>query len=200
MGKESWSLIIINTKRLILRPLQPNDYEHWYAGFSGRLPKQHRYDDGLVSLDHCDRQWFVDLCQRHQQESLNDQFFGLGIFSRQTGQHLGNIDFSTIRRGEHQWAVLGYEIHNQYWRQGFGKESVRAALIAGFERLSYHRIEAAINLDNQSSIALAQSVGMRKECIRRGFLYENDQWVDHFIYVALPPDLGLIEKPPEIAA
>lgn len=195
MGENSWSLTI-NTKRLVLRPQQPNDYEPWYAGFSGRLPKQHQYDDGLVSLDHCDRQWFIELCQRHQQEALSDQVFVLGIFSRQTGQHFGNIDFSTIRRREHQWAVLGYEIHNQHWKQGFGKESVSAALIAGFETLGYHRIEAAINLDNQASIALAQSVGMQKECIRRGFLYEDEQWVDHFIYAALPSDLGLVEKPP----
>ena len=78
----------------------------------------------------------------------------------------------------------------------FRKEAVRAALIAGFDTLKYHRIEAAINLDNQASLALAESVGMQKECIRRGFLYENEQWVDHFIYVALPPDLGLVEKPP----
>jgi [ribosomal protein S5]-alanine N-acetyltransferase len=198
MGENFWSLTV-NTERLILRPQQPSDYEAWYVGFSERLPKQHQYDDGLVSLEHCDRQWFIDLCQRHQQEALSDRFFIFGIFSRQTGQHVGNIDFSTIRRGQYQWAVLGYEIHNQYWRQGFGKEAVRAALIAGFETLGYHRIEAAINLDNQASIAFAQSVGMQKECVRRGFLYEDEQWVDHFIYVALPSDLGLAEKLPEIA-
>ena len=149
-----------------------------------------------MSLEHCDRDWFVNLCQRHQQQALTDQVFVFGVFSRQTEQHLGNIDISTIRRGEYQWAILGYEIHNQYWKQGFGKEAVRAALMAGFETLRYHRIEAAINLDNQASIALAQSVGMRKECIRRGFLYENEQWVDHFIYVAVPSDLDLVEKPP----
>jgi [ribosomal protein S5]-alanine N-acetyltransferase len=70
MGKDSWSLTI-STERLILRSQQPNDYEPWYAGFSGRLPKQHRYDDGLVSLADCDRQWFVDLCQRHQHDNSN---------------------------------------------------------------------------------------------------------------------------------
>ncbi|QLE57135.1 GNAT family N-acetyltransferase [Nostoc sp. TCL26-01] len=195
MSETSWTLTI-QTERLILRPQMPSDYEVWYAGFSGRLPKQHQYDDGLVSLAHCDRQWFTDLCQRHQQQALSDQIFVLGIFSRQTNQHLGNIDLSTIRRREYQWAILGYEIHNQYWQKGFGKEAVRSALIAGFETLGYHRIEAAINLDNQPSIALAESVGMQKECIRRGFLYENEQWVDHLIYVALPPNLGLVEQPP----
>jgi [ribosomal protein S5]-alanine N-acetyltransferase len=61
---------------------------------------------------------------------------------------------------------------------------------------TYHRIEACINLDNHASIRLAQCVGMQKECIRRGFIYENEQWVDHFIYAALPVDFGLVAKPP----
>ncbi|NEQ97380.1 MAG: GNAT family N-acetyltransferase, partial [Cyanothece sp. SIO2G6] len=86
-----------------------------------------------------------------------------------------------------------------YWRQGFGREAVKAALIGGFEHLGYHRIEAAINLDNHPSIALAQSVGLQQECVRRGFYYENGQWVDHVIYVVLPSDLGLAENPPAIA-
>ncbi|MCY7321391.1 MAG: GNAT family N-acetyltransferase [Phormidesmis sp. CAN_BIN36] len=197
MANASWTLTIA-TERLILRSQQPSDYECWLAGFAGRSPSQHQYDDGLVSLEHCDREWFTALCQRHQQQALADQVFVFGIFDRQTEQHLGNIDLSTMRRGDYQWAILGYEIHNQHWKQGFGKEAVRAALIAGFDRLDYHRIEAAINLDNQASIALAQSVGMQKECIRRGFLYENEQWIDHLIYVALPHDLSLSEKSPVI--
>jgi hypothetical protein len=79
MSEISWALTI-DTERLILRPQQPSDYETWYAGFSGRLPKQHQYDDGLVSLAHCDRQWFADLCQRHQQQALTDQVFVLWYF------------------------------------------------------------------------------------------------------------------------
>lgn len=191
----SW-ILTINTERLILRPQQSSDYDSWYAGFASRLPKQHKYDEGQVDLNHCDLAWFSELCQRHQKLSLNDEVYVFGVFSRQTNQHLGNIDLSTIRRQENQWANLGYSIHNRYWRQGFGKEAVRAALVAGFNELSYHRIEAAINLDNHASIALAQSVGMKKECIRRGFIYEDDQWVDHLIYVVIPSDLDLVEQPP----
>ncbi|MGF1482377.1 MAG: GNAT family N-acetyltransferase [Cyanophyceae cyanobacterium] len=192
---KDWNLTL-STERLILRPQQPSDYEAWYAGFAGRLPSQHRYDAGLVDLTECDRQWFSDLCQRHQKRALLDQDYIFGVFLRETHQHLGNIDLSTIRREENQWANLGYSIHNQYQRQGIGKEAIRAALVAGFEELNYHRIEAAINLDNKPSIALAKSVGMEKECMRRGFYYENEQWVDHLIYVALPSNLGLAEKPP----
>ena len=44
-----------------------------------------------------------------------------------------------------------------------------------------------------------QSVGLQKECVRRGFYYENGEWVDHLIYV-VPSDLGLDERSPAIAA
>lgn len=37
---------------------------------------------------------------------------------------------------------------------------------------------------------------MKKECMRLGFFYENEQWVEHLIYVALPSDFGLANKPP----
>ena len=193
-----WTLTI-ETERLILRPQRSSDYESWYAGFSSRLPQQSKYDEGPISLEGCDRTWFSKLCDRHQEQALRDYAYIFGVFLKQTAQQLGYVDLSTISREEKQWANLGYSIHNQHWRQGFGREAVQAVLKAGFEHLGYHRIEAAINLDNHPSIALAQAVGLQKECVRRGFYYENEQWVDHVIYVALPSDLGLADKPPAIA-
>ena len=38
---------------------------------------------------------------------------------------------------------------------------------------------------------------MKRECVRRGFFYENERWVDHLIYAAIPPDLSLNQKPPQ---
>jgi [ribosomal protein S5]-alanine N-acetyltransferase len=191
MSEKDWTLKI-ETERLILRPQQPDDYQSWLAG----LPQQSKYDEGAILLDSFDREWFADSCKFHQEQALSDYAYIFGIFSKQTNQHLGYVDLSTIQREEKQWANLGYSIHNQYWKQGFGKEAVTAAMIAGFETLGYHRIEAAINLDNHSSIALVESVGLIKECIRRGFYYENEQWVDHLIYAAIPSDFGLVEQPP----
>jgi ribosomal-protein-alanine N-acetyltransferase len=138
--------------------------------------------------------WFADACKLHRESALKDDCYNWVVFHKQTHQHLGKIDLSTIQRDVFQWANLGYVIHNQFWRQGFGKEAVTVVVKAGFEKLHYHRIEAAINLDNHASIALVESVGLQRECIRRAYWYENEQWVDHLIYVALPGDFAFIRK------
>lgn len=192
----SWTTKI-QTERLILRPQHHSDYESWYAGFVGRLPKKHPYDTGKLDMDGCNRAWFKELCDRHQQLAQKDWVYIFGVFERYTDRHLGNIDIATIRRQDNQWANLGYSIHNQYQRRGYGREATQAALIFSFQDLNYHRIEAVINLDNSPSIAFAESIGLKKEGIRRGFIYENEQWVDHLIYAAIPIDFGLDEKPPK---
>ena len=191
----AWPLRL-ETERLVLRSLDPSDYETWSAAMQARLPRQHSYDDDPFDLEGLDADAFAQICADYQTAALNDQGYNWSIFHKQTHQHLGQIDLTTIQRSAFQWANMGYGIHNQFWRQGFGKEAVTAVLTAGFEQLHYHRIEAAINLDNHASIGLAQSVGFRQECIRRGFWFENEQWVDHLIYVAIPSDLGLPERPP----
>ena len=38
---------------------------------------------------------------------------------------------------------------------------------------------------------------MKQECVRWGFFYENEQWVDHLIYAAIPADFGLNDKLPQ---
>lgn len=48
--------------------------------------------------------------------------------------------------------------------------------------MKFHRIEAHINIDNIPSMKLAESVGMEFECIRKGFIYENDEWRDNLVY------------------
>ena len=92
------------------------------------------------------------------------------------------VDFSTLARGEFQWGRIGYTIHNQYWKKGYGKEAVQEALHIAFTPLGFHRIEAHINLDNVPSMKLAESAGMKFECKREGFLFEFGEWTDHLVY------------------
>jgi [ribosomal protein S5]-alanine N-acetyltransferase len=170
------------SERLIIRPYKNNDYNNWYRQYTNRLPSQHKYDEGSVDMSICTEDWFNSLVERHQQLASSDSEYIFGIFLKEGGTHLGVIDLSTLMRDSFEWARIGYTIHNHFWKRGYGEEAVRQMQEFAFNELNFHRIEAHINIDNVPSIKLAEKVGMEFECIRQGFIFENNEWTDHLIY------------------
>ncbi len=174
--------IVSETDRLIIRPYTIHDYWNWYTGHDNRLPSQHKYDQGRVDLSQCSEQWFYDMVYKHQHLAQKDELYIYGIFCKKDKKHIGALDFSTLLRLNFQWARFGYGIHNQFWRNGYGKEAVIRALELGATNLGYHRIEAHINVDNGPSIKLAESCGLKYECTRKAFILEDGKWTDNAIY------------------
>ncbi|MCP3738612.1 GNAT family N-acetyltransferase [Rossellomorea sp. BNER] len=172
----------LETERLVIRPLREDDFKNWFNQFENRLPSQHRYDKGKMDMSECTDKWFNNLVAKHQELGLNDTAYVFGVFRKNGGTHLGMVDFSTLARNEFQWGRIGYTIHNQFFRKGYGKEAVKGALSIAFNDLKYHRIEAHINMDNTASISLAECVGMKFECVREGFIYEFGDWTDHKVF------------------
>ncbi|WP_342748947.1 GNAT family protein [Terribacillus aidingensis] len=133
-------------------------------------------------MSECTEGWFLDLVEQHQKKAVSDIAHVFGLFHKSEGTHLGMVDFSTLARMHFQWARIGYTIHNQHWGNGYGKEAVKEALKIAFNDLGFHCIEAHIAIDNDVSYNLAKCVGMTYECTRKGFILEEDQWVDHLVY------------------
>ena len=172
----------IETERLVIRPVENDDYKNWLDAFESRFPSQYRHDKGQMDMSECTEEWFIQLVKKHQELALNDIAYVFGIFHKEDGEHIGIADFSIFARDVFQWGRIGYAIHNQLWQKGYGKEAVKAAIQIGFRDLNFHRIEAHINIDNPPSIQVAKSVGMKYECKREGFIYEYGEWTDHLVY------------------
>lgn len=170
------------TERLVIRPLQNEDYENWLHEFESRFPSRHRHDPGKIDMSDCTPEWFEQLVERHQELARTDAVYIFGVFRKEDGTHLGMIDIATLAREPFQWASFGYTIHNQHWRQGYGQEAVCEVLRMAAADLKFHRLEAHINVDNTPSIKLAERAGLEFECLRKGFIFENEEWTDHLVY------------------
>lgn len=175
--------IRIETVRLILRPYKSSDYDNWVSGFINRKKKQHKYDAGPHDPAETPRKWFINLIKKYRKLAKEDQVYIFGIFLKSTGQNIGHIDYATIQRRNRNWANLGYLMHNNYQNQGYATEILKASVPMAFCVLKYKRVEAAINIDNIRSIRLAKSIGMKKECLRKQFMFENEKWTDQVIFV-----------------
>ena len=169
------------TQRLIIRPLEENDYESWLSGFVNRHPAQYKHDKGQVDMSDATEPWFAAMVSKHQQAIKDDDLYIFGIFDK-TGRHLGMLNIKNLSRDQFQWAEIGYFIHNQYWYQGYAYEALSELVKQTKETLKFHRIEAHINLDNQPSIQLIEKLGFAFECIRKGFIFEHGQWTDNYVY------------------
>ncbi|MFG6117744.1 GNAT family N-acetyltransferase [Thalassobacillus sp. B23F22_16] len=170
------------TERLILRPLQNDDYEAWLDGFRNRLPSQYKYDGDGIDVNAWTQKKFEDVVARFKWLAEKDETYVFGVFRKSNQKYIGSVEFSTIMRDEFQWGMLGYRIHNQFWKQGYGKEAVQEGLTIAFHHLEFNRIEAHINVDNAPSIRLAESAGLTYECTRKRFIYEDNEWTDNLVY------------------
>lgn len=79
-------------------------------------------------------------------------------------------------------AVIGYELHPEFWRQGYTLEAVRTIIDAGFSGAlacgELHRIQADTMLGNSASELLLRRLGFQEEGLRRECGYWKNQFHD----------------------
>jgi [ribosomal protein S5]-alanine N-acetyltransferase len=180
-----------STKRLIVRPLKPTDFESWAIAYSNMAAPKNRWDRKNKQSNELTRGNFRKVLL--QQRSLRDQdkFYDLGVFQKDSGFLIGAVSVMDVLRGVGQSAYLGYYIFNSYWGQGFGREAVEAMIDIGFRDIKLHRLEAGIEATNRRSVFLARSLGLRREGLKKRAVFLRGQWLDLTIYAITCEDLGM---------
>lgn len=82
---------------------------------------------------------------------------------------------------------IGYLLHRDYWRRGFGREALAALIAYGFETLSLEQITADVDPDNIASIRLLEGLGFKETGREARTLQIGPDWFDS-VYFALTPD------------
>ena len=80
---------------------------------------------------------------------------------------------------------LGYRIHPDHQRQGYGREAVAGIIDYLIERHGIHRLVGVVAEPHIASINLLQSLGFRQEGhFPQSFLC-NGEWLDDFYFALL---------------
>lgn len=91
----------------------------------------------------------------------------------------GVITISEIVRGSFQSAYLGYYALEPHAGEGYLREGLQRVIAHAFGKLKLHRLEANIQPGNARSIALAKSLGFRREGYSPRYLKVCARWRDH---------------------
>jgi ribosomal-protein-alanine N-acetyltransferase len=149
-------LVVLETERLVLRRLEPDDLPALHALY--RDPVVRRYfPDGTRTLEETreELEWFLGGHPRHPELGL------WATVERATGAFLG-------RCGLLPWTIDGapevevaYLIDPTRWGEGFATEAARAIVRHAHEALGLGRLIGLIDPANAASVRVAEKVGMR---------------------------------------
>ena len=170
------SLPVLETERLLLRPLTMNDLPGVYAYASD--PEVTRYLRWPVhpSLYHTERflRQSLDLSARGTDASW-------GIALKEQGTLIGAAHLMDIIRSRRQ-AEVGLVLAARFWGHGYGTEALRAVLGCALNQLGLQRVQGiccAQNIAGQVSMARA---GMVEVQARRQSVWQKGAMREMIVY------------------
>ena len=168
--------VILRTERLVLRELEPDD---WQAVHAYRLDPRYQRFYPPARFGEDDARAFVDAQIERQKGEPRTQF-QLAI-TLPDGELIGNCGVRRRELGAHH-ADMGYELDPKHWRHGYATEAARAILAFGFRELELHRVWAWCVAENTASAHVLEKLGMRLEGRMREVDLLADGWHDQLIY------------------
>jgi ribosomal-protein-alanine N-acetyltransferase len=166
----------LETERLLLTELHIEDEVDIFNLFSN--PAVVEYYDVDVFGHQSQAADLIKLFNARFEQQLGIRW---AIRLKSSGRLIGTCGFNSWSSKMHN-AVIGYELHPEFWRQGYTLEAVRTIIDAGFSGAlacgELHRIQADTMLGNSASELLLGRLGFQEEGLRRECGYWKNQFHD----------------------
>jgi len=147
----------LETERLILRKFTPDDFTavHSYAS----VPENTTYMVWGPNTEAQTRAFINMAISKADEEPCTNYQYAAVL--KDSGRLIGACNIAPT--GER--AEIGWILHRDYWKQGFGTEMGKSLLHFGFCELGLRRIIAECHAENYGSYRIMENIGMRREAV-----------------------------------
>ena len=173
----------LETPRLVLRELQPEDAEAAFEFYSDAEVVRY-YDSPLTELEQA-RQEIAN----HRRRFEAGEAIRWGIVVKGEGRVAGTCGYFA-RDTACRHATLSYVLAGRHWHQGLMTEALAAVIRFGFERYGLHRIEAYVAVPNRASLRLLHKLGFREEGRLRERFFVDGRFHDETMLSLLEGDFA----------
>jgi [ribosomal protein S5]-alanine N-acetyltransferase len=176
--------------RVLLRPLRAEDWDAWREVRIRCREWLERWEPAFepgAADPALEREAFRARCGAWERQRHFDAAYGFGLFLAEGG-FAGEVSLGSVQRGPFQMAYIGYWIDEALAGRGYVPEGVVLLMRHAFEKLTLHRLEAAIVPRNAASRRVAEKLGLRDEGIAKGFLQIRGVYEDHVRYAMTAED------------
>ncbi|NNC73779.1 MAG: GNAT family N-acetyltransferase [Sphingomonadaceae bacterium] len=154
-------LPVLETERLVLRPLREDDAVAMHHFFS---------DEDAMTWWSSGPHATLEETENYVRINAGDDNYLTWAITEDGGEALGWVVLIPRREGV---AEIGYNLRRSHWRKGYAGEAVSRVIDYGFSEMGLRRITADTDPDNDGSNALLEKLGFRRE----GYLRE--EWETH---------------------
>jgi ribosomal-protein-alanine N-acetyltransferase len=153
---------ILETERLLLRRLVPEDLDALHALYSDPIVRQY-FPEGTLTLEETreELEWFLNGHPRHPELGL------WATIHRESGQFIGRCGLLPWTIDDQFEVEIAYMLGKEYWGQGLASEAAQGIARYAREQLGLTRLICLIDHDNAASIRVAEKTGMAFE--KEGF-------------------------------
>lgn len=171
MNFDLFSEALLETDRVLLRPLEVTDAEHL---MDISLHEPETWEFSLVKADgQANLEKYIQLALKAKE---TEKEFPFVVYDKQSGKYAGSTRFYDINF-EFKTLQLGYTWYGKDFRgTGLNKHCKYLLLRFAFETLGMERVEFRADANNQRSIAAMKSIGCTVEGILRSHMptYESE--------------------------
>lgn len=168
---------LIETERLLLRELQPDDAEEYFTYFSdNKVTRFWGYESPK------DVKTVTSTFVRFSNAFKRKEMIVWGISVKESNKIIGTCILGNFVRGS--MANISYNLSKDHWKKGIMKETLDAIIPFGFNDLGLHRIQAMVMPENDASISLLNKHNFRREGLLRAYSF-GTIFTDTLIYSLL---------------
>lgn len=158
----------LETKRLILRPIEMSDSKDLFKYYS---------DDDVTEFLNFNSIEKEEEAKTHIKNSLekykNQEMISWAITLKGEDRLIGTCHLSNFRLNS--IASIDYDLSKRYWNVGIMTETLKAVLPFGFYQLGLHRIQSFLHPENIASIELFEKLNFKNEGYLRQYQYHYDE-------------------------
>ncbi len=178
----------IEGRHVRLRAPLAADYIQWSA-LRGDSRQHLTPWEPTWAADELSRAAYRRRLRRYQQAERDGTGFMFFVFDRKSNEIAGGCQLSNVRQGVAQSAAtLGYWMGKKFAGQGLMSDAVATLVRHAFDRLGFHRIEAACLPANTASRRVLTKSGFTAEGTARKYLKINGEWQDHLLFAIIAGD------------
>ncbi|MEO8517124.1 MAG: GNAT family N-acetyltransferase [Flavobacterium sp.] len=152
--------ILIETDRLILRPIVPSDVEAMFVLDSNPNVNFYLGNNPVKTIE--ESQAIIEMIRSQYIQN------GIGRFAvvlKETNEFIGwcGIKFITEPENNHvNFYEIGYRFQENHWGKGYGFESAKAWMDYAFSTMKVKAMYASAHIDNTGSNKILQKIGLKQ--------------------------------------